>query len=184
MGGASEVGSGNRGAQGQSRAAGTTFGSGWGHPRHRAGGADRASSGAYFHPHDPGPPGSAVWGGIPGSRSVSVGPIDGPPELVSHRDYCPGDVVFRGGVPAALIDFDLARPTTPVVRPGQRRLLVGAFVGSRGSARGLFRVGRRAPVDGLCPGLWDGRAVAYGSGAVGPPDGAAFSCHGAGRGRA
>jgi Ser/Thr protein kinase RdoA (MazF antagonist) len=37
---------------------------------------------------------------------------DGDPELVSHRDYCPGNVVFRDGLPAALIDFDLARPTT------------------------------------------------------------------------
>jgi Ser/Thr protein kinase RdoA (MazF antagonist) len=34
------------------------------------------------------------------------------PELVSHQDYCPGNVVFDGGLPAALIDFDLARPTT------------------------------------------------------------------------
>ncbi len=31
-------------------------------------------------------------------------------ELVSHQDYCPGNVVFRAGLPAALIDFDLARP--------------------------------------------------------------------------
>lgn len=36
------------------------------------------------------------------------------PELVSHQDYCPGNVVFRGGLPAALIDFDLACPTTRV----------------------------------------------------------------------
>ncbi|HKD88832.1 MAG TPA: phosphotransferase, partial [Streptosporangiaceae bacterium] len=35
-----------------------------------------------------------------------------PPELVTHRDYCPGNVVFHNGLPAALIDFDLARPTT------------------------------------------------------------------------
>lgn len=33
-------------------------------------------------------------------------------ELVSHRDYYPGNVVFRDGRPAALIDFDLAMPTT------------------------------------------------------------------------
>jgi Ser/Thr protein kinase RdoA (MazF antagonist) len=32
--------------------------------------------------------------------------------LVSHRDYATGNVVFRDGRPAALIDFDLARPTT------------------------------------------------------------------------
>jgi Ser/Thr protein kinase RdoA (MazF antagonist) len=33
-------------------------------------------------------------------------------ELVSHRDYCLGNVVFRDGLPVALIDFDLAMPTT------------------------------------------------------------------------
>ena len=37
------------------------------------------------------------------------------PELVSHQDYCPGNVVFRAGTPRALIEFDLARPTTRVV---------------------------------------------------------------------
>jgi hypothetical protein len=56
------------------------------------------------------PPADAIWGGIPGSDTV--GRVDGEPELVSHRDYCPGNVVFRDGLPAALIDFDLARPTT------------------------------------------------------------------------
>lgn len=57
------------------------------------------------------PPPDAVWGGLPGS---TAGPllVDGEPELVSHRDYCPGNVVFRCGLPAALIDFDLAKPTT------------------------------------------------------------------------
>jgi Ser/Thr protein kinase RdoA (MazF antagonist) len=39
-------------------------------------------------------------------------PVEGKPELVGHRDYCPGNVVFRAGLPAALIDFDLAKPTT------------------------------------------------------------------------
>jgi aminoglycoside phosphotransferase (APT) family kinase protein len=58
------------------------------------------------------PPSDATWGGIPGSDTVPIGPVDGEPELVSHRDYCPGNVVFRDGLPAALIDFDLARPTT------------------------------------------------------------------------
>jgi hypothetical protein len=33
-------------------------------------------------------------------------------ELVSHCDYYPGNVVFRGERPVALIDFDLAHPTT------------------------------------------------------------------------
>jgi aminoglycoside phosphotransferase (APT) family kinase protein len=50
------------------------------------------------------PPDDAVWGG--NQRAGDV------PELVSHRDYCPGNVVFRAGLPAALIDFDLACPTT------------------------------------------------------------------------
>jgi hypothetical protein len=56
------------------------------------------------------PPSDAVWGAIPGTAAVA--PVDGGAELVGHRDYCPGNVVFREGLPAALIDFDLARPTT------------------------------------------------------------------------
>ncbi len=56
------------------------------------------------------PPADAVWGGIPGAGMVPR--VDGDPELVGHRDYCPGNVVFRDALPAALIDFDLARPTT------------------------------------------------------------------------
>lgn len=39
------------------------------------------------------------------------GPPD-PPQLVGHRDITPENVVFRDGKAAALIDFDLARPTT------------------------------------------------------------------------
>lgn len=57
------------------------------------------------------PPPDAVWG-VPRSGPGLPPPADGPAELVSHRDYCPGNVVFRDGLPAALIDFDLARPTT------------------------------------------------------------------------
>lgn len=60
------------------------------------------------------PPADAVWGAIPGARPAGVVPLFDRAELVSHMDYCPGNVVFRGGVPAALIDFDLARPTTRV----------------------------------------------------------------------
>ncbi|HEY9240787.1 MAG TPA: phosphotransferase [Streptosporangiaceae bacterium] len=51
----------------------------------------------------------AVWGGAPATMGR---PVTGPAELVSHRDYYPGNVVFRAGLPAALIDFDLAKPTT------------------------------------------------------------------------
>jgi aminoglycoside phosphotransferase (APT) family kinase protein len=53
------------------------------------------------------PPPDARWGGTP----ASPGRITEQTELVSHRDYYPGNVVFRDGLPAALIDFDLARPT-------------------------------------------------------------------------
>jgi aminoglycoside phosphotransferase (APT) family kinase protein len=56
------------------------------------------------------PPPGAVWGGSPANQ----GQITERAELVSHRDYATGNVVFRGGLPAALIDFDLARPTTRV----------------------------------------------------------------------
>jgi RimJ/RimL family protein N-acetyltransferase len=54
------------------------------------------------------PPPGAVWGGSPANpiRPVSDS------ELVTHCDYYPGNVVFRDGLPAALIDFDLAHPTT------------------------------------------------------------------------
>ena len=37
-------------------------------------------------------------------------PPEPPPDIVSHFDVTPQNVVFRAGVPAALIDFDLARP--------------------------------------------------------------------------
>ena len=39
----------------------------------------------------------------------------GPPELIGHRDVTPENVVFRDGAAYALIDFDLARPTTRVM---------------------------------------------------------------------
>jgi Phosphotransferase enzyme family len=56
------------------------------------------------------PPPNAVW--MPVTRPGGPPPVDGELELVGHRDYCPGNVVFRHGLPAALIDFDLARPTS------------------------------------------------------------------------
>jgi Ser/Thr protein kinase RdoA (MazF antagonist) len=59
-------------------------------------------------------PADATWGGIPGARPAGVVPLFDQPDLVSHMDYCPGNVVFDGGRPAALIDFDLARPTSRV----------------------------------------------------------------------
>ena len=54
------------------------------------------------------PPPDAVWGGTPANAIR----ITGQTELVSHCDYYPGNVVFRDGLPVALIDFDLAMPTT------------------------------------------------------------------------
>jgi phosphotransferase family enzyme len=56
------------------------------------------------------PPPDAVWGGTPATE----GRLTEPTELVSHRDYYPGNVVFRDGLPAAMIDFDLAKPTTGI----------------------------------------------------------------------
>lgn len=60
-------------------------------------------------------PPDAVWGAIPGVVPPGVVPLFTVPELVSHQDYCPGNIVFRDGRPVALIDFDLARPTRRVV---------------------------------------------------------------------
>jgi Ser/Thr protein kinase RdoA (MazF antagonist) len=58
------------------------------------------------------PPAGAVWFGddVP----PVVFPPDVPPEpaadIVSHFDVTPQNVVFRGGEPVALIDFDLTHP--------------------------------------------------------------------------
>ncbi len=60
------------------------------------------------------PPVDAAWGSIPGQQHVAVPALFDRPELVAHQDYCPGNVVFRSGLPAAVIDFDLARPTSRV----------------------------------------------------------------------
>lgn len=60
------------------------------------------------------PPSNAVFGSIPGMPDPPLEPLFKVPELVSHQDYCPGNVVFREGRPVAFIDFDLARPTTRV----------------------------------------------------------------------
>jgi hypothetical protein len=57
------------------------------------------------------PPPDAVWGTTPANRGR---PAAQETELVTHCDYAPGNVVFRDGLPAALIDFDLAHPTTRV----------------------------------------------------------------------
>jgi aminoglycoside phosphotransferase (APT) family kinase protein len=55
------------------------------------------------------PPADAVWGSTPANEGR---PVIRRTELVTHCDYIPGNVVFRDGLPAALIDFDMAHPTT------------------------------------------------------------------------
>jgi hypothetical protein len=62
------------------------------------------------------PPPGAVWYTSPvtAGRADAGHRASSRTELVSHRDYAHGNVVFRDGLPAALIDFDLARPTTRV----------------------------------------------------------------------
>jgi len=111
------------------------------------------------------PPPDAVFGGIPGGRPDGLEPLFAAPELVSHQDYCPGNVVFRNGLPAALIDFDLARPTTrvadlanalywwaPLLHPADRAPSLGdadipARVRAFADAYGLDRERRRALTD-------------------------------------
>ncbi|EMY32718.1 aminoglycoside phosphotransferase [Arthrobacter crystallopoietes BAB-32] len=111
------------------------------------------------------PPENAVFGSLPGPRPLGLEPLFARPELVSHQDYCPGNVVFRSGLPAALIDFDLARPTTrvadvanalhwwaPLVHPVDRApSLAGADIPARvrafADAYGLDRQQRQALVE-------------------------------------
>jgi Ser/Thr protein kinase RdoA (MazF antagonist) len=63
------------------------------------------------------PPPDLRWFGrdrvVPG-LPAELAALPGPPELVAHCDVTPQNVVFRDGRPAALIDFDLARPTRRV----------------------------------------------------------------------
>ena len=94
------------------------------------------------------PPANAIWGKIPGTPTPGVVPLFDHSELVSHQDYCPGNIVFNDGLPTALIDFDLARPTTrvadlvnalywwaPLLHPIDRApALVEADVGQRARA--------------------------------------------------
>jgi hypothetical protein len=71
-------------------------------------------------------------------------------ELARLVDYCPGNVVFRAGLPAPLIDFDLARPTTQLaVRPqppwpsGSDEHLPGLNAPGRAACGNLTRVATR-----------------------------------------
>ena len=62
------------------------------------------------------PPGTAwfVWPTPTGSSLADL-PPEPAPELVSHLDVTPQNVVARGARAVALIDFDLAGPTTRLV---------------------------------------------------------------------
>jgi Ser/Thr protein kinase RdoA (MazF antagonist) len=59
------------------------------------------------------PPPGVRWFGtdLAVELPADIGPLFDTPELVSHNDVTPQNVVFRAGRPAALIDFDLTRPT-------------------------------------------------------------------------
>ena len=61
-------------------------------------------------------PAGAVWFGddivVPLPADAR---IDDPPELVTHLDVTPQNVVFRVGRPVALIDFDMTRPATRLI---------------------------------------------------------------------
>jgi Ser/Thr protein kinase RdoA (MazF antagonist) len=101
------------------------------------------------------PPPDAVW-------DLLIAMPDDPPEIVGHCDVTPDNVVFRDGRPVALIDFDLARPTTrvfdvvttlrhwaPIADPADRDsplydVAVGPRLALFCTAYGLDRVRRRA----------------------------------------
>lgn len=63
------------------------------------------------------PPPELAWFGrdAPIDLPPELADLVGVPELVAHCDVTPQNVVFRGGEPVALIDFDLARPTRRVL---------------------------------------------------------------------
>lgn len=57
------------------------------------------------------PPEGACWFGDDIHTDLPADlPPDPTPDIVSHFDVTPQNVVFRSGAPVALIDFDLARP--------------------------------------------------------------------------
>ncbi|MFI6455863.1 phosphotransferase [Streptosporangium amethystogenes] len=103
------------------------------------------------------PPPGAVWEG--GSND------DAAPKLIGHCDVNLDNVIFRDGLPVALIDFDMARPTTrlfdvvttlrhwapiadPVdLEPLQRRLEVGPRLRLFCDAYGLAPRDRRRLLD-------------------------------------
>jgi Ser/Thr protein kinase RdoA (MazF antagonist) len=57
------------------------------------------------------PPAGAVWFGADVRVDLPADvPREPPADIVTHFDVTPQNVVFRGGEPVALIDFDLTRP--------------------------------------------------------------------------
>lgn len=108
------------------------------------------------------PPREAVW--ETGSND------DEAPRLIGHCDVNLDNVIFRDGLPVALIDFDMARPTTrlfdvvttlrhwapiadPIdLEPLQRRLEV-----EHGSACSATRTGWRLAIGAGC-WIWPGSA--------------------------
>jgi Ser/Thr protein kinase RdoA (MazF antagonist) len=63
------------------------------------------------------PPPDLRWFGrdrVVAGMPPELADLPGPPELVAHCDVTPQNVVFRDGMPVALVDFDLARPTRRV----------------------------------------------------------------------
>jgi Phosphotransferase enzyme family len=62
------------------------------------------------------PPADACWFGddIHVDMPADV-PLDPPPDVISHFDVTPQNVVFRDGKPIGLIDFDLTRPGSRLV---------------------------------------------------------------------
>ncbi len=59
------------------------------------------------------PPAESCWFGDDLSVDLPVElPPAPPPDIVSHFDVTPQNVVFHSGLPVALIDFDLTRPGT------------------------------------------------------------------------
>ncbi len=87
------------------------------------------------------PPEGAPWGRLPGAADVgSTVPTvptvpTGPTELVSHGDYCPGNVVFRRPASGRLHRLRPDQADHQGRRLRQRPALVGAAQGSAGSTR-------------------------------------------------
>lgn len=53
------------------------------------------------------PPSDARWRTMPGA------PPAGDATIIAHNDLAPYNTIYRGGAPAAFIDWDLAAPATP-----------------------------------------------------------------------